>query len=78
MNLYRHTIVDNYYNIIRTMKPSFQEELIKLITKSLNKETWKSKTLKHIYGAWAGEETAEDLIESIRSSRVFNRKIIEF
>ncbi len=78
MNLYQDTIVNNYYNIIRTLRPNFQEELIKLITKSLNKEVSKKKTLNHIYGAWEGEETAEELIKSIRTSRVFNREIIEF
>jgi hypothetical protein len=79
MLTYNNVIVNNYYDIIKTLQLNDQEELVKLLTKSINNpEQKKEKSIKHLYGAWSGDETADEIIEDIRNSRVFNRKIIEF
>ncbi len=40
--------------------------------------TTKEKTINHLFNSWQGDESAEELIENIKKSRVFNREIIEF
>ena len=78
MILYNYSIINNYYEIIRTLRPDLQSELANRIETSLKKGKIKEKTISHLFGAWEGNLTAEELIDSIKYSRVFNRKIIEF
>jgi len=69
-------MVDNYYYFIRTLSPQMQLELVERISHSLRENiAQKGKTLKHLYGAWKGYETAEELATEIRKARKFNRKI---
>ena len=75
---YSTTIVYNYYNLISRLTPNIQLELIELISKSLKEMSLhKTKSIEHLFGAWIGDETAEELIENIRISRVTNRNIEE-
>jgi hypothetical protein len=68
-------IANNYYNYIKNLDPNTQLELVEKISKSLKKRIFKSnESIKHLFGAWEGNETAEDLIFDIKKSRKFNRK----
>ena len=73
------TIVYNYFDMISLLNPDYQSELINLLSKSLAKKTVKrEKSISHLFGAWIGEETAEEMIDNFRKSRVFNRNTEAF
>ncbi len=71
--------VYKYYNLLRNLDPDFQLELIELLSKSLRKKIHeKKKSISHLFGAWEGDESPDEIIKDIRQSRRFNRKIDEF
>ncbi len=69
-------MVDNYFYFIRTLSPQMQLELVERISHSLKDNiAQKGKTLKHLFGAWKGTETDEELVTEIRKARKLNRKL---
>ena len=54
------------------------ERILKYIHSLEKSELTHNSSIKNAFGAWEGNETAEELAKSIRDSRTLNREIEEF
>lgn len=73
------TIVDGYVGLLDNLSPSNKLDLISKLTASVKTDLTKKKSsFKKAFGAFDSKKSAEEIIEEIRSSRVFNRKIESF
>ncbi len=70
-------ILNNYLGLLEGLNPSLKLKLIDKLTKTIKTRSIKSK-IKMSFGAWKSDETADELIDKIRSSRNTNRHIEEF
>lgn len=68
------SLADYYFELLRNLNADSKIELISKLTQSLKKsENDQETSLESLYGAYKSDETAEDIISQIRSSRTFNR-----
>jgi hypothetical protein len=69
-------ILDSYMAFLDTLSPGAKLDLISKLTQSLKAEIKpKENVFDSSFGAWSGNESAEDIIKGIRDSRTFNRQI---
>lgn len=69
-------ILDNYLAFLETLSPGAKLDIISKLTQSLKSEVKPRENLfDSSFGAWVGNESAEDIIKGIRDSRTFNRQI---
>lgn len=69
-------VIDYYYGFLKNLKHDTKLDLISKLSESLKStETIKEDSLQSLFGAYKSEETAEEIIASLRASRVFNRNI---
>jgi hypothetical protein len=69
-------ILNNYLAFLETLSPGAKLDIISKLTQSLKSEVKPKKNLfDSSFGAWVGKESADDIIRSIRDSRMFNRQI---
>ena len=69
-------ILDNYLAFLETLSPGAKLDIISKLTQSLKSEVKPKENLfDRSFGAWEGNESAEDIINGIRESRTFNRQI---
>ena len=68
--------IDYYYGFLKNLKHDSKLDLISKLSESL-KSTEKNNdvSLQSLFGAYKSDETAEEIIKSLRESRVFNRNI---
>lgn len=70
------SIVESYLKLLNNLTPDSKLDLISKLSSSIKSDIINKKsTLKKSFGAFKSKQTAEEIIEDIRSSRVFNRKI---
>ncbi len=71
------SIADYYFGFLKNLNPDSKLDLISKLSQSLKEsETVAPETsLQSLFGAHKSDETAEEIIEAIRSSRVSNRNI---
>ena len=69
-------VIDYYYGFLKNLKHDSKLDLISKLSESL-KSTEKNNeiSLQSLFGAYKSDETAEEIIASLRESRVFNRNI---
>ena len=73
------TIVDAYIGLLDNLSPSNKLDLISKLTESVKTDLNKKKSsFKESFGAFDSTKSAEEIIDEIRSSRVFNRQIESF
>lgn len=73
------TIVDGYIGLLENLSPGNKLDLISKLTASVKTDlTNKKSSFKKAFGAFDSKKSAEEIIEEIRSSRVFNRQIESF
>ncbi|MEO7768607.1 MAG: hypothetical protein ABIS01_14350 [Ferruginibacter sp.] len=73
------TIVDGYIELLDNLSPSNKLDLISKLTVSVKTDLTKKKSsFKKAFGAFDSKKTAEEIIDEIRSSRMFNRQIEPF
>ena len=72
-----HTsIADYYYGVLSNLSAASKLDLISQLSQSLKQDLQQEPpSLKSLFGAYQGEETAEEIIEAIQNSRVSNRDI---
>lgn len=77
METNRIDIAENIFRMVKNLSADVKLELISKITVSLKetKKEAKDDSWKKLFGAWESEESAEEIIEEIRSSRYTNRQI---
>ncbi len=68
-------LVNNYVALLQNMSQDHKLELISKLAQSLKTEKEEGMSMKELFGAFQSEQTADQLIEEIRQSRVFNREI---
>lgn len=67
---------DYYFGVLSNLNAKSKLDLIAQLSQSLRQEYASEKeSLKSLFGAYKSEETAEEIIEAIRSSRVSTRNI---
>lgn len=72
-------LVDGYLEFLKYLNPTSKLDLIGKLTQSVKSDLQSRESeFEESFGAWDENDDAEELIEEIRSSRVFNRKIEEF
>jgi hypothetical protein len=72
----KNWIIDSYFRIIQTLQPANRRDLISRLTLSAKSESNdKSIALWESFGGWDPDETAEEIINSIKNSRYFNRNL---
>ena len=73
------SIADYYYGVLSNLSAESKLDLISRLSQSLKQELHQEpSSLKSLFGAYRSEETAEEIIEAIRSSRVSTRDIEPF
>lgn len=71
-------IIDSYLALLKNLSPGAKLDLISRLTQSLKSDIKSDKSLfESSFGAWQGNESAEQIATGIRNSRLFNRKIEE-
>ncbi len=74
-----NTLVEGYLRLLDNLSPSNKLDLISKLTLSVKTDiTDRKKSFYKAFGAWESKQSAEEIIESIRSSRTFNRQIEKF
>ena len=73
----QHTSIANYYfGVLSNLNAESKLDLISQLSQSLKQDyVQESTSLESLFGAYKSEETAEEIIEAIRNSRVSNRNI---
>ncbi|OON69902.1 hypothetical protein [Hymenobacter sp. CRA2] len=71
------SIADYYLGVLRNLSADSKLDLIARLSQSLKQEQQPAAptSLQALFGAYQGEETAEELIAAIRQSRVSTRDI---
>lgn len=68
------TIIDGYLELLENLSPSNKLDLISKLTASVKSDlTSKNFSLQKAFGAFESEKSAEEIIDEIRSSRIFIR-----
>ncbi len=72
-------IVESYFQILKNLSADNKHKLIDKLSKSIKtSEKEKSGSLKSSYGAFISEQSADELIQEIRSARTANTNKEEF
>lgn len=69
-------ILDSYWGLIKTLHTSWKLDLIERLTQSIRQNLQQGpNTMKHAFGAWESDKSADQIIEDLRNSRNTNRQI---
>lgn len=72
-------LIDSYIYLLKNMSAKNKLDLISKLTNTVKTDLEQEKTdFYKAFGGWGKNESAEDLIETVKGSRTFNRKIEEF
>jgi len=73
------TIVDGYVGLLDNLSTNNKLDLISKLTASVKTDLINKKSsFKKAFGAFDSKKTAEEIINEIHNSRVFNRQIESF
>lgn len=73
------TLVNGYVGLLTNLSPSDKLDLIAKLTESVKNDlTNKKSSFKKAFGAFDSNKSAEELIDELRSSRLFTRQIEPF
>lgn len=71
-------LIDSYISLLKNMSARNKLDLISKLTDTVKKDIGKKKSdFYKAFGGWDENESAEDLIETIKGSKTFNRTIEE-
>jgi flagellar motor switch protein FliG len=69
-------ILNAYMSFLETLSPGAKLDIISKLTQSLKSDVKsKDNLFESSFGAWAGNESAEEIVKDIKGSRTFNRQI---
>lgn len=72
-------LIDSYISLLKNMSAQNKLDLISKLTNTVKTDLEQEKTdFYEAFGGWDKNESADDLIETIKGSRTFNRTIEEF
>ena len=73
------TLIEGYLRLLDNLSPSNKLDLISKLTLSVKTDiTDRENSFYKAFGAWESEQTADEIISDIRSSRTLNRQIEQF
>ena len=73
------TIIDGYIGLLENLSTSNKLDLIAKLTASVKTDLVSKKSqFNKAFGAFESEETAEEIIDNIRNSRLLNRQTESF
>ena len=73
------SLADYYFRFLKNLNSDSKLDLIAKLSQSLKSNDETSEvSLQSLFGAYESEETADEIIEQLRGSRVFNRNIETF
>ncbi|MGD1895004.1 MAG: hypothetical protein ACFB15_30955 [Cyclobacteriaceae bacterium] len=71
-------IINGYLGLLKNLSPSSKLDLISKLTQSVKSDIrTQKKNLVKAFGAWDQEESADELVNTVRDSRLFSRQIEE-
>ena len=70
----RHiSVADYYFGLLKHLNPDSKLDLISKLSESLKKsDETPNVSLQSLFGAYKSEESADEIIDQLRTSRVFN------
>lgn len=72
-------ILDGYWGLLSNLNPDLKLKLIEKLSKSVHKDLSANKNrFEKSFGAWNDSRESDEIINEIRSSRIFNREIESF
>lgn len=72
-------LIDSYLSLLKNMSAQNKLDLISKLTNTVKTDIAQEKTeFYKAFGGWDKNESAEELIETIKESRTLNRTIEEF
>jgi hypothetical protein len=69
-----HTLIETYLALLKNLSQDDKLELIALLSQSMKIQQPNESSFKDLFGAFLSDKSAEQQIEEIKQSRVFNRK----
>ena len=73
------TLIEGYLRLLDNLSPSDKLDLISKLTLSVKTDiTDRKNSFYKAFGAWESEQTADEIINTIRNSRTVNRQIEQF
>ena len=71
-------LIDNYFALLKNLSTNSKLDLIAKLSQSIKTDiSNKRSSFDKAYGAWDSEESADELIATIKESRTFYRNIEE-
>ena len=71
--------IDGYLNLLGNLSTNYKLDLIAKLSNSIKADlTTKKSSFKKSFGAFETKKSAEQIIEEIKDSRLFNRKTESF
>ncbi len=67
------SIADYYFDLLRNLSRDNKLDLISKLSQSLKNDKEAAPSLDSLFGAYKSDESAEEIIETIRASRISNR-----
>ena len=72
----QHTsYADYYFGVLKNLNADSKLDLISQLSQSLKSDQIETTSLESLFGAYTSDETADEIISELRSSRVSNRNI---
>lgn len=68
-------IADSYLHLMQNLSVDAKLDLIAKLSLSLKTTNTNKHSIEYYCGSWQTEDTAEEIIDNMRQSRTFNRKI---
>jgi hypothetical protein len=73
------TLIEGYIRLLNNLSPSSKLDLISKLTLSVKTDiTDRKKSFYKAFGSWESSQSAEEIIDGIRTSRALNRQIEQF
>lgn len=73
------TLIEGYLRMLDNLSANNKLDLISKLTLSVKNDlNDKKKSFYKAFGAWESRQSADEIIEDIRSSRTFNRQLEKF
>ena len=66
---------DYYFGVLKNLNANSKLDLISQLSQSLKVDKTDTTIIRSLFGAYQSEETADEIIAALRSSRVSNRNI---
>jgi hypothetical protein len=73
------TIIEGYLRLLSNLSPSYKLDLIARLSASIKSDlSERPSHFQRSFGAFVSDQSAEEIMEEMRSNRTFNREIESF